>query len=431
MSNKPSILSQFILAGAVGIAAPAIHAQPKFMGMGPPPVGTAGGTVTSAVIAAIADSGEVFGQGDGPAFAWSHIAGYTYLPGLKDPEHFASVYAASTDGSVLAGGVWLGPNQSTPAIWYSREDPPVPLDGYTTKSWSLSSFGFSASANCDAVMAYVTLGGQHWVYRWTASGGGSYIKTFPPGVLFARPNDLDDTGTIGYGSAPNSSISAAQGVRWAVAGGFELLGDSPGGEFHSALETCDALGLIAAGYSSPGGEPGIVASLWMPEQGWIPIGRLRPDHNQSAFAVMDASGMVCVGKSVKAVPGTFTEAILWNPLDSMRSLKEILDVDYGLAEVKDWDISRNKYLISPNGRYIAGTGVNPQGAFETWWAEIVPFCYADCDRSTGKGTLDVFDFLCYMSHFDQEDIYSNCNNDGAVDFFDFLCFINKWQEGCP
>ena len=82
MSNKPSILSQFILAGAVGIAAPAIHAQPKFMGMGPPPVGTAGGTVTSAVIAAIADSasqlcnGRIIFSGD-PAHVIEHFRGRT------------------------------------------------------------------------------------------------------------------------------------------------------------------------------------------------------------------------------------------------------------------------------------------------------------------------------------------------------------------
>ncbi|MCH7909386.1 MAG: hypothetical protein IIB38_07195, partial [Candidatus Hydrogenedentes bacterium] len=26
-------------------------------------------------------------------------------------------------------------------------------------------------------------------------------------------------------------------------------------------------------------------------------------------------------------------------------------------------------------------------------------CYADCDQSTGVGTLDIFDFLCFQSAF--------------------------------
>lgn len=62
-------------------------------------------------------------------------------------------------------------------------------------------------------------------------------------------------------------------------------------------------------------------------------------------------------------------------------------------------------------------------------------CYADCDQSSGIGTLDLFDFLCFQSSFVAGQTYA-CDCDiatgqGVCDLFDFLCFQSAFVAGCP
>jgi large repetitive protein len=62
-------------------------------------------------------------------------------------------------------------------------------------------------------------------------------------------------------------------------------------------------------------------------------------------------------------------------------------------------------------------------------------CYADCDKSTGAGVLDVFDFLCFQDSFvNGEPFACDCDTStgvGVCDFFDFLCFQRAFASGCP
>lgn len=65
---------------------------------------------------------------------------------------------------------------------------------------------------------------------------------------------------------------------------------------------------------------------------------------------------------------------------------------------------------------------------------VVGACYADCDRSTGDGVLDIFDFLCFANRFAMMDPYAcDCDISGTFpcDIFDFLCFGQHFQQGCP
>ncbi len=62
-------------------------------------------------------------------------------------------------------------------------------------------------------------------------------------------------------------------------------------------------------------------------------------------------------------------------------------------------------------------------------------CDADCDTSTGRGVLDIFDFLCFGNLFSANDPYAcDCDTNtgvGVCDIFDFLCFGNEFSAGCP
>ena len=62
-------------------------------------------------------------------------------------------------------------------------------------------------------------------------------------------------------------------------------------------------------------------------------------------------------------------------------------------------------------------------------------CRPDCDRSTGAGVLDVFDFLCFQNLFVNADPYA-CDCDMSTgplvcDLLDFLCFQEAFVAGCP
>jgi hypothetical protein len=63
------------------------------------------------------------------------------------------------------------------------------------------------------------------------------------------------------------------------------------------------------------------------------------------------------------------------------------------------------------------------------------WCYADCDRSTGTGVLDVFDFLCFQDNFvNGAGFVCDCDTStgmGVCDIFDFLCFQDAFASGCP
>ncbi len=54
-------------------------------------------------------------------------------------------------------------------------------------------------------------------------------------------------------------------------------------------------------------------------------------------------------------------------------------------------------------------------------------CDADCDRDCD---LDVFDYLCFLDAFANQDPYADCENDADWDVFDFLCFQGKFSVGC-
>jgi hypothetical protein len=60
-------------------------------------------------------------------------------------------------------------------------------------------------------------------------------------------------------------------------------------------------------------------------------------------------------------------------------------------------------------------------------AALVVGCAADCD---GSGDLTLFDFLCYVNLFNENDPAADCDDDGVLTLFDFLCFVNDFNTGC-
>ena len=410
-------MRQFVFAGAVGIAAPAIQAQ-QFVQMGNVP-GQASGLLHNA----ITDDGEVLGLSfstKSDPTVWAPGIGYSFLPPY--PATAATIESASDNGERLFGVIAV-PGGGAPVMWSDRMAPPILLDGFPA-GWTCNGI----LCNFDGTVAIGSMSHtqtfQSGVFIWRAGQGMELITQFPSGFAAVGLGNPSDDGKVAFGGGRNASASSFQAVRWVEGKGIIVLGCPPGAPLDCALGGTSWDGNTSARDAKPigGGERQPV--YWNLHKGWTYLGTL-PGHSAGGSGLFSDPWVVAGATFI--VPGNVDQtAFLWNPLDGMRPVKEILEQDYGL-NVGGWDLFSIN-AMSRNGRYLSGLGFNLQGQSQGWWAEIVPFCYADCDRDK---QLTFFDFLCYINHFDQEDIYSNCNNDGAVDFFDFLCFINKWQEGCP
>jgi hypothetical protein len=78
----------------------------------------------------------------------------------------------------------------------------------------------------------------------------------------------------------------------------------------------------------------------------------------------------------------------------------------------------NQWDLVALGGFVPGEGV----------IEVIDACYADCDLS---GSLDLFDFLCYVNAFNAANPAADCDESGSLDVFDFLCYVNEFRAGCP
>jgi hypothetical protein len=110
--------------------------------------------------------------------------------------------------------------------------------------------------------------------------------------------------------------------------------------------------------------------------------------------------------------------------------------------VFDWEAFSDQRVVPAGTRELwvelsatRTVGVSSDGFMDNISIVLSMACYADCDTSTGAGTLDIFDFLCFQNSFVAGEPYA-CDCDtttgtGVCDIFDFLCFQNAFVAGCP
>jgi Cytochrome c554 and c-prime len=87
------------------------------------------------------------------------------------------------------------------------------------------------------------------------------------------------------------------------------------------------------------------------------------------------------------------------------------------------------------GCHTSGKTLQEASAFAVKIHDVNNACYADRDQSTGRGVLDIFDFLAFQNLFVSNDPYAcDCDTStgsGICDIFDFLCFQDAFVAGCP
>jgi hypothetical protein len=143
------------------------------------------------------------------------------------------------------------------------------------------------------------------------------------------------------------------------------------------------------------------------------------------------------------VESQFDGAVLPITLDQWVSFQAVIDLDtdvfnswYGgqhLTDDAQW--SDNGFASGPGATSIAVVDLFSPGHDGVRFDDVSLTCYSDCDTSTGAGTLDIFDFLCFQNEFAASDqVACDCDRStgrSVCDIFDFLCFQNAFAAGCP
>lgn len=149
------------------------------------------------------------------------------------------------------------------------------------------------------------------------------------------------------------------------------MGDLPDGIFHSGAYGVSADGLVIVGKGTS--DSGQEAFRWEAGQ-MIGLGDLPEGAFSSAAFGVSGDGSIIVGTgSTAASDRPRNEAFIWNSVNGMLGLQNVLEDHMGL-DLPGWTLTAAQD-ISYHSRVITGYGTNPDGNREAWlvlsWEQLV------------------------------------------------------------
>ncbi len=280
-------------------------------------------------------------------FKWTEVDGMTSLGDAPGADYYSRAQAVSDDSAVIAGQTIVGPSctagSGPPARWNNGTGP-APLSGSE---------------------------GYYYGTSWGMSGSGNIL-----------------VGNVVLLNCPSSDVSHA--FRWSEAGGFQDLGDLPGGVESAVLTRANIDGAIAVGYGSSAN--GREAARWDQPGGLSGLGDFAGGDFDSVANDISADGNLIVGFGTSAVG---REAAMWDANRTMRRAAEILSENQ-VSVPAGWTLrTASGVTVDGNVVTICGEGTNAQGNTEAWIARYhLPCPGHDGDMNTDSSTdgRDIFRF---------------------------------------
>ena len=192
-----------------------------------------------------------------------------------------------------------------------------------------------------------------------------------PGYSSSEANGVSGDGSVVVGES-RLSMHAAEAFRWTADGGMVSLGSLPGQYDATAFDVTPDGSTIVGEYWSLLHISSPHAFRWTAESGMVDLGILPGEHGVSKAYGVSADGSVVMG-TAWSYPWPFTpadQAFIWDDANGMRSLKEVLENDFGL-DLTGWRLTEATG-ISDDGLIIVGNGRNPSGEREAWIADLAP-----------------------------------------------------------
>ena len=438
-----------ISASLVLLAAGMLHAQPCEW------EALAGGGFTNNVFAL-----SVFDFGTGPALyvggnfresngnPGQHIAswdGRAWSPlgrGVGSPVLDLSVYDDGNGPALYAGGVFIRAGEEPNANGIAR------WDGATWTTLGSGMFNPGIWPHAVAAMQVYDDGSGPALYvggSFTEAGGvpalnvakwdGKQWSALGDGIAGFMVRDLlvfdDGSGTALYASgATEPGIVRWDGTSWTEFGGgvnnianrMAIFDDGTGPALYTAGQ-----------FRNAGGVPANRIACW-DGTNWSALGEGTSSEVWALGVFDDGAGpQLYVGGAFFSAGGLPVRGIArwdgsnWSPMGS-----GLTGFPGGpnVFAFETFDDGSGPALYT-GGAFVDAGGVAVEN-IARWRCKTS--CYADCDKSTGVGVLDIFDFLCFQDSFVSSEPYAcDCDTStgqGVCDIFDFLCFQKAFVAGC-
>ncbi len=346
-------------------------------------LGDFNGGIFNSYAAGVSDDGSVVvGRGWGTlgpeAFRWTSSTGMVGLGAFTGGSTTASsASGVSGDGSVIVGS--SNGSLGYEAFRWTSSTGMVGLGAFTGGSTTASNASdISGDGSVIVGSSNGSLGYE--AFHWTSSGGMEGLGYLVESNQSSSAGDVSNDGSVVVGwSGPASGITEA--IRWTASGGMEGLGDLPGGipgtnegEINSLASAVSADGSVVVGTGNMdywdlllgGHQQDSIkeAFYWTNETGMVGLGNLAGGDLWSTATDVSSDGTVIVGNSASA---SGDDVFLWTSEGGMESLTSILTA--AEIDLTGWTLS-NAAAISANGRFIVGSGINPDGFTEAWIADV-------------------------------------------------------------
>ncbi|MEJ5296396.1 MAG: hypothetical protein WHT28_14235, partial [Fimbriimonadales bacterium] len=399
MRLKNAVPRVFWTASVIGVSS-VVLAQPQgqFRGLGFLP----GDTASAAT--AVSDRMTVVGHGNRLGFLWRPNTG---LQALDFPGATATIAHDVSANDVVVGQAVFG-SQMRACSWdeegahilVNRQSAAmgISIDGQTIVGWAEHPISYR-------VVPFV------WTAEnlvWLPEPQGSMGTNYAYGVS----GDGQVVGGIAMMLSPDRimglPVISARGFVWIDGVPYERF--LPSGGFGSQVNALSYDGYIAVGSAQRmPGQPQRQAVLWEGESATL-LGTVG-GRTSIAWSV-DGAGQQVVGSSdtTEGMGRAFywTRAVGMVPLQQL--FQTLIPEGWQLISAKD---------ISPNGRYIVGVGINPDGATEAWLLDTGRNCYSNGDVDA-SGCVDEVDLMAVLFAFGNWGDPADVNCDGLVDDNDLL-----------
>ena len=216
-------------------------------------------------------------------------------------------------------------------------------------------------------------------FRWTEEGGFQRLGDLPGGNFASRAMDVSADGSIVVGesySELSQPVGWTEAFVWTESAGMVGLGDLPGGVFRSSALAISEDGSTVVGASSSdlGFPGGVEAFVWTEATGMVGLGFLGNDDSASVASATSGDGQIVGGSASRfdgprgiSVQLASNRAFIWDRFTGMRNLQAVL-TDLGL-DLEGWTLE-GVGGISEDGLVIVGRGINPAGNTEAWIADL-------------------------------------------------------------
>ena len=328
------VSSAILAVTGVGLTC-SVNAQLSFTGLG----------IRSSGMIGVSNDGSIVGGGSLDAFRWTTATGAVELPNLPDHD---SNFGSGVSGN---GAVIVGWSSSETAITAFRHTAGEGISALPTLEGATATFAWGVSADGSIVVgdSQPVTGSAQQATRWIGSNDPELLP-FLPGGDRSRAQAISADGSTIVGFAYDSDGQQVA-VRWSGDEDPVELGTGTDRDvvFSNALGvSADGRFIVGENFIDP--EHRSEAFLWSTETGTVGLGLLEGSaYTQATGVSADGSIVIGVGPA---------EGFVWTPETGMLNLLETLRNSFGLGEqLLDWG-GLLPTALSPDGRYIVGTGTH-------------------------------------------------------------------------